>query len=177
MGGAFSLVVILAAAAGSCGVLLTSSHNSSSSVQSIVFEMQHFLNDFTMVGTLTSSQDSLTHCACVVKGGALMFPPAVKVYSSAAIHCIQRSHNPSLNGLLMLTSNGCRMPVSPPGMTATSVLVALTVLMTLSVLMSHQDTLRDRDPLTTSSARHAAGTHPLPSQIKMRQPSGTLLEL
>ena len=94
------------------------------------YSSMYMKNIIILTGTLTSSQDSLTHCACVGNGGALMFPPAVKVYWSVAIQCTQRFRSPSLNGLLMLTSRGCRMPVSPPGITATSVLDALTASLT-----------------------------------------------
>ena len=55
-----------------------------------------------------------------------MLPPAVNVYCSSAIHYLSRFH-------LLNTSKGCSMPERPPGMTAMSVLVALTALVTPSV--------------------------------------------
>ena len=55
-----------------------------------------------------------------------MLPPAVNVYCSSAIHFVSLSRIPSLKDLL-------RDTVRPPGMTAMSVLVALTALVTPSV--------------------------------------------
>ena len=62
--------------------------------------------------------------------GPSCFHQQFKVYWSVAIQCTQQFRSQSLNGLLMLTSRGCRMPVSPPGITATSVTVALTASLT-----------------------------------------------
>ena len=109
-----------------------SSHNMSFSVPSIVFEMPHFLNERATISAGRLFYGSSTHWHMVLSDAALTFPPAVCSFSPSIIHVVHFSWSRSLKDLFRLTSRCCKTLVSPPGVTAMSVLVSLRACLTKS---------------------------------------------
>ena len=102
-----------------------SSHKMPSSVPSIAFEMLHFLNERATISAGRLFHASSTHWHMVPSDAALTFPPACALSPSI----IQK---PILERLVQAFIQGCKMLVSPPGISVMSVLVSLTARLTES---------------------------------------------
>lgn len=90
------------------------SHKISSLVPSIAFAIQHFLSEQETICWDSSSHDSSTQEETELSEGALMLPPAVKLFWTSIIHMVNVSWRRSLNGFFRLTSSGCNTLVSAP---------------------------------------------------------------
>src|SRR5438132_9873854 len=89
-----------------------------------VFVMPHFLKDVTIISAGISFHASIIHQHIKSFAGFFKFPVLVYLCSPVAIHVLHFSRIQSLNGLLILMSNGCTLDVRRPGMTPRTGLVS-----------------------------------------------------
>jgi len=93
---------------------------------------KHFLKTFCIIAGSNSCHASIIQLQIVVNPAFLIRPPVVNEWSSDWIHKFHFCFSAFFICLLMLTSNGWRIDVMPPGMIVRSVLELFSSDLTLS---------------------------------------------